>query len=171
MGWIGVDFDGTLAEYHGYTPMLGKPVPAMVERVKKWLEEGREVRIFTARLQMEHWRIAAWCKEHVGAVLPITNLKDYKMEVLYDDRAVQVEQNTGRLISAPETVTTSYRCSDEYDNEVWECLRCHEEQIFLEAGPRENNFHYCPNCGAKITALIMKAKPDFVGGDEEEMEA
>ncbi len=28
-----------------------------------------------------------------------TNVKDYYMERLYDDRAIQVEQNTGRIIS------------------------------------------------------------------------
>lgn len=50
-GWIGVDFDGTLATYDGWkgATVLGDPVPAMVERVKRWLSEGREVRIFTAR--------------------------------------------------------------------------------------------------------------------------
>jgi hypothetical protein len=30
--------------------------------------------------------------------LPITNCKDFAMVELYDDRCVQVEANTGRLI-------------------------------------------------------------------------
>lgn len=39
-GWIGVDLDGTLAEYHGWgNGEIGDPVPAMLERVKKWLAE------------------------------------------------------------------------------------------------------------------------------------
>ena len=51
-GWIGVDLDGTLAEYNGWQgpANIGAPIPAMVERVKAWLEEGRDVRIFTARV-------------------------------------------------------------------------------------------------------------------------
>lgn len=50
-GWIGVDLDGTLAEYAGWQgpEHIGRPIPAMVERVRKWLADGKEVRIFTAR--------------------------------------------------------------------------------------------------------------------------
>jgi hypothetical protein len=51
-GWIGVDLNGTLAEYHGWVNEchIGKPIPAMVERVRQWLDCGVDVRIFTARV-------------------------------------------------------------------------------------------------------------------------
>ena len=51
-GWIGVDLDGTLAEYLGWQGMghIGEPIAPMVERVKAWLAEGKDVRIFTARV-------------------------------------------------------------------------------------------------------------------------
>ncbi len=51
-GWIAVDLDGTLAEYHGWVGWneIGKPIPTMVERVKQWLNEGYDVRVFTARV-------------------------------------------------------------------------------------------------------------------------
>jgi hypothetical protein len=108
-GWIGVDFDGTLAEYHGWVPGLGAPVAAMVERVKAWRAEGREVRIMTARASVPDDRqraaqvalIEAWCVEHLGEVLPVTNEKDLAMLELWDDRAVTVEENTGRVICHP----------------------------------------------------------------------
>jgi hypothetical protein len=100
-GWIGVDLDGTLAEYNGWKgeKHIGKPIPLMVERVKKWLEEGKEVRIFTARV----WQYAPdvedtiqkWCIKHIGQILPITCFKDYGMIELWDDRCVQVMPNTG----------------------------------------------------------------------------
>lgn len=50
MSWIGVDLDGTLAQYGGWKgpDTIGDPVPTMKERVMKWLNEGAEVRIFTA---------------------------------------------------------------------------------------------------------------------------
>lgn len=98
-GYIAVDFDGTLAEYHGWKgeDHLGAPVQVMVERVKAWLADGKKVKIFTARTE-NHIGIMTWCQEHLGQVLEITNTKDYGMVTLYDDRAVQVELNTGRLI-------------------------------------------------------------------------
>ena len=51
-GWIGVDFDGTLATYDKWVSAThcGEPIGPMVERVKRWRAEGREVRIFTARV-------------------------------------------------------------------------------------------------------------------------
>jgi hydroxymethylpyrimidine pyrophosphatase-like HAD family hydrolase len=51
-GWIGVDLDGTLAHYDGWKGAnhIGEPIPAMVERVKRWLAEGKTVKIMTARV-------------------------------------------------------------------------------------------------------------------------
>ena len=104
-GWIGVDFDGTLATYNkGMAPELGKPIPKMVERVKKWLHKGIEVRIVTARAshpsftEADRTAMSVWCLNHVGQVLPIQCHKDYDMIELWDDRAVQVESNTGERI-------------------------------------------------------------------------
>lgn len=102
-GWYGVDFDGTLAYYAGWLGegVLGQPIPAMVDRVKLWvLKEGKEVRIFTARAhsEIDCRAIRQWCLDHIGIELQITATKDFKMVALYDDRCVQVESNTGRLI-------------------------------------------------------------------------
>lgn len=105
-GWIGVDLDGTLARYEGWkgTNHIGNPIPKMIERVKQWIEEGKEVRIFTARIadtnndrNIDEVRILIeeWCYENIGKVLPITNVKDHGMIELWDDRAVQIIPNTG----------------------------------------------------------------------------
>ena len=52
--WIGVDLDGTLAEYHGWNDgKIGEPIQLMVERVKRWLAEGKSVRIMTARVGVQ----------------------------------------------------------------------------------------------------------------------
>ena len=116
-GWIGVDLDGTLAEYHEWHGIehVGPPIAPMVARVKRWLAEGREVRIFTARVsepgERQKRRVIAvvqrWCEEHIGQALPVTNVKDYGMVELWDDRAVQVEVNTGRRMDGkPEPEDT-----------------------------------------------------------------
>jgi hypothetical protein len=73
----------------------------MVERVKNWLRDGREVRIVTARFAPPETAnavaqaIGDWCEEHIGARLPVTCSKDLNMIELWDDRCVQVEPNTG----------------------------------------------------------------------------
>lgn len=117
MGWIAVDLDGTLAEYHGWPAdgSIGKPIPLMVERVKGWVAEGKDVRIFTARIWPlgtdEAWGIerraqvekqvaliTEWCQQHVGQSLPVTCVKDHKMIQLWDDRAIQMLPNTGQTV-------------------------------------------------------------------------
>ncbi len=106
-GWIGVDLDGTLAKYDGWKghTYIGDIVPEMRERVIKWLALGTEVRIFTARVsgdrQEAHEVVEAihrWLDSHGLPRLKVTCVKDYAMLELYDDRAVQVEMNTGRLV-------------------------------------------------------------------------
>jgi hypothetical protein len=101
-GWIGVDLDGTLAEYGGWKgpTHIGAPVPRMLARVQRWMEEGQEVRIFTARVSgpdgdEARKHIQDWLLEHLGVSIPVTNEKDYGMVELWDDRAIQIRVNTG----------------------------------------------------------------------------
>lgn len=111
-GWIGVDFDGTLATYGKWQghEHAGEPIAPMVERVKRWLKEGYEVRVMTARMSNEDPEgsslvalyIGDWTEKHVGVRLKATCTKDYDMIELWDDRAVSVEMNTGRQL-APST--------------------------------------------------------------------
>lgn len=106
-GWIGVDLDGTLAHYDGWKgpEHIGEPVPLMLERVKRWMKEGKEVRIFTARVSSNNPdkvksfnAILQWCIDNIGTVIPITSEKDFGMVELWDDRCVQVILNTGQPI-------------------------------------------------------------------------
>lgn len=133
MSWIGVDLDGTLAKYETWQgpTHIGDPIPLMVDRVKLWLAEGEEeVRIFTARCYplmyipvsySPNWipgdyerhiakiaveAIRGWSREHLGRCLAITCIKDYSMSQLWDDRAVQVEMNTGRRMDEPPHIQT-----------------------------------------------------------------
>jgi hypothetical protein len=104
--WIGVDLDGTLAEYHGWINAMhiGKPIPKMVARVKRMLADGKTVKIFTARVTLDAGKeeitanIRRWCKEHIGAELEVTNVKDFGMIDLYCDRCKQVVKNKGTIV-------------------------------------------------------------------------
>ena len=111
-GWIAVDLDGTLAHYDGWkgTAHIGEPVPRMLARVKAWLAEGKDVRIFTARVSPVSCsinnekvedvrnRIFEWCHTHIGQAISITHEKDLSMIELWDDRCVQVIPNTGERV-------------------------------------------------------------------------
>lgn len=107
-GWIGVDLDGTLAEYHGWEGIdkIGAPIPRMLERVKAWMAEGQPIKIVTARVARNPGRdrdvaeghIRAWLVKHLGpsgAHIPITCKKDFSIITLWDDHCVQVIPNTG----------------------------------------------------------------------------
>lgn len=106
-GWIGVDLDGTLAHYDHWRGLdhIGLPVPAMLARVLRWREEGRDVRIFTARASHPDEGTQAvrvireWCLLYIGETLKVTYHKDFEMDELWDDRCVSVEKNTGRALA------------------------------------------------------------------------
>jgi hypothetical protein len=119
--WIGVDLNGVLAHYEGWKGVtyIGAPVPKMVARVKGWLAAGEDVRILTARITNDgttermleaaaaRREIENWCAEHLGQRLVVTCQIDYKMKELWNDRAVQVIQNTGRRVGSPQRYPTS----------------------------------------------------------------
>jgi len=100
--WTGVDLDGTLAYYDRMSPYdeIGVPIPTMLALVKELINNGIRVKIFTARAQDPQQRpiILKWLKANGLPELEITNIKDYNMQWLLDDRCIQVERNTGRLI-------------------------------------------------------------------------
>jgi hypothetical protein len=106
-GWVGIDLDGTLAHYDGWHGIehIGEPVPSMLELTKNLLAAGHDVRIFTARVSEGSEAIGpieAWCQEHLGKVLPVTNVKDFAMILLIDDRCVSIVKNEGRIATQEE---------------------------------------------------------------------
>ena len=107
--WVGIDLDGTLAEYRGFEghEHIGKPVPAMLELVRGLLADDIKVKIFTARVsggvadaeRARHY-VKKWLKEKCGITdMEVTCIKDRFMVELYDDRCIQVELNTGKLLN------------------------------------------------------------------------
>ena len=107
--WIGVDLDGTLAEYNDNLGAreIGPIVPIMKQRILDWIEEDIcEVKIFTARVAGERRGVSPslsrkliqnWLEENGLPRLEVTNEKTFGMVELYDDRAVQVKFNEGTL--------------------------------------------------------------------------
>lgn len=108
---IAVDLDGTLAEWtaEGYDPaVIGKPIPAMLKRVKEWVANGDQVTIFTARLADpgSFPAIKKWLRDNDLPDLPVTNKKKPEFEQYWDDRAVAVQTNTGKVLGGHEDPET-----------------------------------------------------------------
>jgi hypothetical protein len=106
----------------------------MVKRINQWTVDGKIVKIFTARVSpftppgQEHYPVVArmaierWCFRFFGFVLPITHEKDYLMTELWDDRCVQVEFNTG------EVVTDKLRNCENCADGPKPCVKCYGSQ-------------------------------------------
>lgn len=112
-GWIGFDLDGTLATRPGKFDLdeVGEPVKKMIDVLKKHLADGDTCKIFTARAatlghEKAIWR---WLKEQRLPKLDITNAKDHRMKLLYDDRAVSVRTDEGTTKRASQPSTSEIR--------------------------------------------------------------
>lgn len=129
-GWYGFDLDGTLAKYDGWKGIehIGEPIAPIVNLMKRMHDEGKVVKIVTARVAPRRFEdgtvgeqftwltrkpssdpaakytatqyIQDWCEEtaHLGFIPEIVYQKDHLMLNLFDDRVTQVEPNTGRIL-------------------------------------------------------------------------
>lgn len=97
--WVGVDLDNTLAEFDVFRGWdhIGAPIPGAVDLVKKMLQQGLAVKIFTARVAPnaegeDHIPIArsaieAWTVMVFGRAIPATSQKDVYCTRIVDDIA------------------------------------------------------------------------------------
>lgn len=125
-GWYGFDLDGTLAKYDKWEGIdrIGEPIKPMVDLIKRMHDEGKVVKILTARIaphKLEdgavgesyitipdgeggvtrtyaHQFINDWCHFNLGFIPEIVYQKDHLMLELYDDRVKQVVPNEGLLV-------------------------------------------------------------------------
>lgn len=114
---IGVDLDGTLAEYHGWKgeTHIGKPIVGMVEHILKAKAEGKKIFIFSARCTDERNAqiIRDWMYENEIPFDGVTNVKMKEFVEIWDDRARQVPRNSGTFLedSYPAQDTSGEKAS------------------------------------------------------------
>jgi hypothetical protein len=112
--WIGFDLDGTLVRYttgDSSHLRIGEPIQPMIDLLARYLRDGWRIKIVTARAgphgdkpgaeQQRLWSIKAiedWTEQTFGKRLEVTCCKDYCMVALFDDLAIQVEANTGKIL-------------------------------------------------------------------------
>lgn len=163
-----VDLDGTLAEHtnSGNEFEIGKPVPLMLQRVLRWLQDGKEVRLVTARVNSEdnpnvsrqRTEIDKWCKKYIGRTLPTTCKKSHAMIELWDDRAIQVIPNTGERVLALDGNLLSRNSEDLHcsDHSFFStgCSNCHTTSLFSSYVKDEKLEKVAPRIG--IHSLEIK---------------
>lgn len=172
-----VDFDGTLARQveDWSSQALDTPIPVqrMVDRVAKWLSQGHEVDIFTAsvyplgtieeatgpyemvRFAEERKKvIETFCKKYFGRKLPVTCIKSAKWDAMYDDRAITVLHDTGRIPNENQQVSlikiskvgagyieqegTDFRCRD-----CWKFIPASRQCAEMRVDDRVKPNGYC----------------------------
>jgi hypothetical protein len=132
---IAVDLDATLADdsvisMEDYKPyLIGDPVPLMVDRVKEWLRQGKEVVILTARVHPTHGlaenaltekAIKEWCVKHIGKELLVTCEKSPMFCEIWDDKAVRIVKNRGIISSQVDVEDPLDSCHADQIGEFFE---------------------------------------------------
>ena len=66
-------------------------------------------------------------------------LSDYK-------RVLKENEEKNKIKEQKECTFREYGAEEG----LWYCSNCHDEWLFYEGTPEENNLKYCPHCGAKV---------------------
>ena len=66
-------------------------------------------------------------------------LSDYK-------RVLKENEKKNKIKEQKECTFREYGAEEG----LWYCSNCHDEWLFYEGTPEENNLKYCPHCGAKV---------------------
>lgn len=153
--WVGFDLDGTLATYDKFISWdhIGEPITAMVDKVKELLGKGIKCKILTARASEESRSlnnitfqqiervIKDWCAKHIGQELEVVSEKGALMIAFYDDKAIQVEMNTGKILGKqlpidaglefdkPITEISTDETSGSIEHNTFEVVRDQIDQI------------------------------------------
>ena len=87
-------------------------------------------------------------RDRIREVYTVADDEESGMEQIVD------EQPT---VDAVPVVHAHWDVFDECEN-AYECSKCHDAFILLEGNPEENNYQFCPNCGAKMDEKTEEKK-------------
>lgn len=93
----------------------------------------------TVGMTLEKYKDLQLSTEHI--------LSDYKRVLEMNE--VLLKENEELNKKTKEQKECTFR-EDGAEECLWHCSNCHDEWIFYEGTPEENNLKYCPHCGAKV---------------------
>lgn len=84
-------------------------------------------------------------------------LLKFKADVYDEDGHVLYAVPTGCIVAMPPADVAPVAhgrwevSTDEwFETDVYTCSKCRESYVLVEGTPKENLWHYCPNCGAQM---------------------
>ena len=178
---IAVDFDGTICQNNW--PDIGEANWLVIWELLERKAQGDKIILWTCRDGQKLEDALMWCANRgltfdaVNDNLPenIAYFRNNNRKVFaheyWDDRAVPVSTNreTGE-ISVSTKRTSHWRKRgywvpfidiDEY-GDTYECSECKNAFVLMDGTPKENNYNYCPNCGAKMEETEMKIDEESI---------
>ena len=143
--WLGVDLDGTLAQYHGWVSEehIGEPVVSIVAALNARRADGWKIVIFTARVsgdseeaQRAEVAIWKWLDFYNIKAEGITCTKHKHFAEFWDDRARQVIFNKGYIVEwpIPHDAKTGFAPAAEKHHVGRDVLQTELDAVNLEVG-------------------------------------
>lgn len=132
-GWIGFDFDRTISVRNSGDSLLvlGKPIVKLIEKIKEYQKNGRKVKILTARDESQFPLIISWLAEQGIIGVEVTNKKDKRMDIFFDDKAVGVIENLGvthiEMLDKAKYLIDKYACQCHFSEEIQEWKSNYEQ--------------------------------------------
>ena len=83
--------------------------------------------------------------EHIDAIEHV--LSDYKRVLEMNEVLLKENEELNKKTKEQKECTFREGGTEEC---LWHCSNCHDEWLFYEGTPEENNLKYCPHCGAKV---------------------
>ena len=105
-----------------------------IEEDIKILEEFSNENVlygFTVGMTLKKYKNLQFSTEHI--------LSDYK-------RVLKENEEKNKIKEQKECTFREYGAEEG----LWYCSNCHDEWLFYEGTPEDNNLKYCPHCGAKV---------------------
>lgn len=109
-----------------------------IEEALKKLSTGKKIKMYELLRTFKKEGIENFVitrKKYVDVIL-----SDYK-------RVLKENEELNKKIK--EQKECAFR-EDGTEECLWYCSNCHDEWLFYEGTPEENNLKYCPHCGAKV---------------------
>ena len=102
--------------------------------------------------KMEWWREGQWA-DHIDVHTKdaVITVMENVVDGIANRRQSRYEKNADRWIPCSERMRGKWETIEGLDGDVvYRCSKCGEEYVLIDGTPKENGYHFCPNCGSDM---------------------